>query len=80
MEWQAEDRAHRRGQTQPVNVYSLWMADSIESRIKILLDQKGMLHEEVIDGLSEGADGGRVSVGEWLAVLGVGGGRRHRGG
>jgi SNF2 family DNA or RNA helicase len=78
--WQAEDRAHRRGQTQPVNVYSLWMADSIESRIKILLDQKGMLHEEVIDGLSEGADGGRVSVGEWLAVLGVGGGRRHRGG
>lgn len=69
--WQAEDRAHRRGQTQPVNVYSLWMADTIEARIFALLEQKGLLHEEVIGGLAEEADGGRIAVGEWLAVLGV---------
>jgi SNF2 family DNA or RNA helicase len=78
--WQAEDRAHRRGQTQPVNVYSLWMADTIEQRVHALLQQKGMLHEEVIDGLSEGADGGKLGVDEWLAVLGVGQAGRRRGG
>ncbi|MFO1052916.1 MAG: DEAD/DEAH box helicase [Planctomycetota bacterium] len=75
--WQAEDRAHRRGQTEPVNVYSLWMTDTIEARVHALLEQKGMLHEEIIDGLSEGADGGRISVQEWLTTLGVPGPRRR---
>ncbi len=81
--WQAEDRAHRRGQTEPVNVYSLWMADTIEARIHALLEQKGLLHQEVIDGLTEGADGGKIAVEEWLAVLGVGAsgrGKRPRAG
>ena len=27
--WQAEDRAHRKGQTEPVNVYSFWMRGTI---------------------------------------------------
>ncbi|MBK8974683.1 MAG: DEAD/DEAH box helicase [Planctomycetes bacterium] len=67
--WQAEDRAHRRGQTEPVNVYSLWMAGTIEERVHELLSRKGILHETVIDGLSEGAIDGLVSVDEWLAVL-----------
>ena len=70
--WQAEDRAHRRGQTLPVNVYSLWMADTIEARIHALLEQKGLLHEEVIEGLAEGAESGTISVQDWLTVLGVG--------
>jgi SNF2 family DNA or RNA helicase len=75
--WQAEDRAHRRGQTQPVNVYSLWMADTIEARVHELLARKGLLHEEIVDGLSEGAEAGQISVDEWLDVLGVGLGRRR---
>jgi len=74
--WQAEDRAHRRGQDQPVNVYSLWMADTIESRVHALLERKGLLHEEIVDGLSEGAEAGQISVREWLDVLGLAGGRR----
>ena len=74
--WQAEDRAHRRGQEQPVNVYSLWMADTIESRVHALLESKGLLHEEIVDGLSEGAEAGQISVREWLDVLGLPGRRR----
>ncbi len=69
--WQAEDRAHRRGQTEPVNVYSLWMQDSIEARVSEILQKKGCLHEEIVDGLAEGAIDGLISVQEWLQVLGV---------
>ncbi len=76
--WQAEDRAHRRGQVQPVNVYSLWMADTIEARVHELLQRKGLLHEEIVDGLAEGAETGVISVREWLDVLRVPPGRRSR--
>lgn len=73
--WQAEDRAHRRGQTQPVNVYSLWMEDTLEQRIHTILEQKGALHSEVIDGLSERALDELISLDEWITVFG-GVGRR----
>jgi SNF2 family DNA or RNA helicase len=69
--WQAEDRAHRRGQTQPVNVYSLWMEDTLEQRIHAILEQKGALHSEVIDGLSESALDELISLGEWMAMFGM---------
>jgi SNF2 family DNA or RNA helicase len=74
--WQAEDRAHRRGQQEPVNVYSLWMAGTLEERIWEILEQKGCLQGEILDGLSEGAAGGLISLREWLDVLGVRGGRK----
>jgi len=51
--WQAEDRAHRKGQTETVNVYSFWMRDTVEERIRNILERKGLLHEEVIERLSE---------------------------
>lgn len=51
--WQAEDRAHRKGQCETVNVYSYWMHGTIEERIRAILDRKGLLHEEVIDALSK---------------------------
>jgi SNF2 family DNA or RNA helicase len=51
--WQAEDRAHRKGQTETVNVYSYWMRDTIEERIKQKLEQKSLLHKDIIDRLSE---------------------------
>ena len=69
--WQAEDRAHRRGQTLPVNVYSLWMADTVEERVHALLERKGSLHAEVIDGLSESALDELISMDEWLSMFGV---------
>jgi SNF2 family DNA or RNA helicase len=70
--WQAEDRAHRRGQTQPVNVYSFWMADTIEARVHEILTKKGDLYAEVVGGLSEGAIDGLISMDDWLSLLRVG--------
>lgn len=69
--WQAEDRAHRRGQTLPVNVYSLWMEDTIEQRIHAILADKGALHSEVIDGLAESALDELISLEEWVSLFGV---------
>ena len=69
--WQAEDRAHRRGQSEPVNVYSLWMAGTVEERVHKLLEQKGLLHAEIVDGLSESAADELISVADWIDVLGV---------
>lgn len=68
---QAEDRAHRKGQEEPVNVYSLWMRGTIEERIHEILEQKGLLQEEILDGLSEGAMAGMISVAEWKRIIGV---------
>ncbi|MEO0480523.1 MAG: DEAD/DEAH box helicase [Planctomycetota bacterium] len=68
--WQAEDRAHRRGQTLPVQVASMWMQDTVEQRVRELLEKKGILHDEILGDLREQADGGVVSMGEWRSVLG----------
>ncbi|NMC19161.1 MAG: DEAD/DEAH box helicase [Thermogutta sp.] len=51
--WQAEDRVCRIGQTRPVTVYDLWMKDTVEERIRKLLEVKGLLHYEVIECLSD---------------------------
>jgi superfamily II DNA or RNA helicase len=48
-ERQAEDRSHRLGQTQPVNVYRYVMADTIEERIDALLKSKTELFEQIVE-------------------------------
>ena len=50
---QAEDRAHRIGQTKNVFVTSLLTVDTIEERIQNLLKRKLQLFETVIDDLSD---------------------------
>lgn len=67
--WQAEDRAHRRGQQETVNIYSLWMRDTIDERIHEILKRKGLLHQEIVAGLSVGEIDKRISTEEWLEVL-----------
>ena len=67
--WQAEDRAHRRGQTDPVTVYSLWMAGTVEERIHQILETKGLLHEQVTEGLSAERMAELIPVEEWKALL-----------
>ncbi|MHB1463418.1 MAG: SNF2-related protein [Armatimonadota bacterium] len=49
VELQAEDRAHRIGQTQPVHVYTYIMADTIEQRIDEILKSKRALFTELVD-------------------------------
>lgn len=69
--WQAEDRAHRPGQKNKLNVYSFWMRDTIEEKIKQKLHEKGLLIESVIDSLAVEAIDEMITTTEWLEMLGV---------
>ena len=69
--WQAEDRVHRRGQTKGVNVYSYWMKDTIDDRIRQKLHEKGILFEKVVDGLAEEGIDELLTTDDWLEILGV---------
>ena len=50
VESQAADRAHRIGQHDPVTVYHLIAADTVEERIHELHGKKRALAEDVLDG------------------------------
>ena len=52
VETQAEDRAHRIGQTRPVQVFGYLTPDSIEQRIGEILDEKRALFADIIDGVT----------------------------
>ncbi len=71
VKWQAEDRVHRRGQTRGVNVYSYWMRDTVDDRIRSKLKEKGILFDNVVDGLAEEGINNLISDAEWLEILGV---------
>lgn len=69
--WQAEDRVHRRGQTKGVNIYSYWMKDTIDDRIRQKLREKGILFEQIVDGLAEEGIDELLTVNDWLEIFGV---------
>jgi superfamily II DNA or RNA helicase len=50
VEQQAEDRAHRLGQTEPVHIYKYLMEDTIEQRIDAVLRGKVREFDHLMDG------------------------------
>ncbi len=52
VERQAEDRAHRIGQTAKLNVIKFICADTIEARIDRILEDKQQLFDELVDDVS----------------------------
>jgi SWI/SNF-related matrix-associated actin-dependent regulator 1 of chromatin subfamily A len=60
--YQAEDRLHRIGQNNPVNVYYMVAENTIEHELIKLIDQKDKIVKEVIDGESD-------SVSEFLETF-----------
>ncbi|MBS1794116.1 MAG: DnaJ domain-containing protein [Acidobacteria bacterium] len=76
--WQANDRVHRSGQkSSQVNIYSFWMQGTIEERIHFILKEKGLLFDEVINGLSVDDVDEMFSIDDWLEVLGIKTSRRN---
>ncbi len=70
--WQADDRVHRSGQkSSQVNIYSFWTQRTIEERIHSVLKEKQLLFDEVINGLSVADIDEKISIDEWLNILGV---------
>jgi SNF2 family DNA or RNA helicase len=51
VEAQAEDRAHRIGQTRPVHTYAYICEDTIEERIEEILIEKRALFADTVDGV-----------------------------
>ena len=66
---QAEDRAHRLGQTRPVHVYRYVMQDTVEQRIEEVLQSKAALFDQIVDDAS--LDPARLSQQDWLDVVGL---------
>jgi superfamily II DNA or RNA helicase len=66
VEDQASDRAHRIGQTRPVTVYRLIVADSIEERILELHQHKRDLAANLLEGAEASA---RLSEEELIALI-----------
>lgn len=64
---QATDRAHRIGQTNPVNVYRLIAKDTVEERIMELQERKRELADKILEG--EGMGNGSLSREELLELL-----------
>ena len=49
---QACDRAHRIGTKYPVNIYTLMCRDTIDESIHNIVERKGRLADEVVDGIT----------------------------
>jgi SNF2 family DNA or RNA helicase len=51
---QAEDRAHRIGQDEPVQIISMVTKNSIEEKMEILLKNREELFANIVEGKSSG--------------------------
>ena len=46
---QCEDRIHRIGSKEPVFIYYLWTSNTIDERVKDIVETKGMLSDYIVD-------------------------------
>lgn len=70
IEAQAGARVHRIGQEKDVFVYNLWVKDTVEERIYVILEKKKKLFADVIDSLSN-VEGSGLSEEELFGLFGL---------
>jgi SNF2 family DNA or RNA helicase len=70
VEHQAEDRAHRLGQTLPVNVYKYTCEGTVEERIDRILEEKQLLFDDLVDDVSMDLKSG-LTAGELFGLFGL---------
>ncbi len=68
--WQAEDRIHRIGQKNKVNIYNFVMKNTIEEKILHKLEEKKRMIENVIDGI-EKKDEDIITIDDLLDIVGL---------
>ena len=68
---QAEDRTHRIGQKKQVFVQYVYAVDTIEERIRKLVEQKRRLFKEIIDELTDVELSGRLTEDELFELFGL---------
>jgi len=67
----AEDRVHRIGQENGVTIYSFWMRNTIESRIKQKLIDKSTLIDKTINSLATELSEDNLSTEDWLDIFDI---------
>jgi len=67
----AEAGVHPIGQTSGVNIYSYWMKDTIDDRIRQKLREKRISFEHASYSLTEDKIEELFTIDEWLEILGV---------
>jgi superfamily II DNA or RNA helicase len=67
----AQAGVHPPGLTSGVNIYSYWMKDTIDDRIRQKLAEKRISFERVNDDLAEEKIEELFTIDEWLEILGV---------
>ncbi|NPA58397.1 MAG: DEAD/DEAH box helicase [Aquificae bacterium] len=68
--WQAEDRIHRIGQKNRVNIYNFVMKDTVEEKILQKLEEKRKMFENVIEGGTATVEDEAVSLEELMEYIG----------
>ena len=71
VQWQAEDRAHRHGQKESVNIYNYWTKDTIEEKIRDGLERKGLLHRQYVESMSDSDFEKALSSEDLCEMLGI---------
>lgn len=69
VEAQAEDRAHRMGQTRPVQVFAYMCGNTVEQRIAAIIEAKQRLSDYLVDDNPDALTG--LSLSDLLQAVGV---------
>ena len=69
--WQAEDRIHRIGQKNVVNIYNFVMRDTIEEKILQKINEKKLLIQNIIDNNNIKREEELITIDELLDIVGL---------